>query len=1606
MNPPPEGDVLARVADLSRRALSTYGADPDRVEEDANGERRIHQGGYGDRQLFELVQNAADEMRSPEHRGGRIHVVLTGSYLYCANTGAPMTAQGAETILRMGVSRKRGGQIGRFGVGIKSVLSVTQAPEFFSRTGSFGFDAAWSAAEILRAVNAGYRSRGQSLVEKLGDTPVLRLARPLNTAQAEAEDPVLAELLAWATTVVRLPLLPNAAERLGRDIQHDSRVAPERSQEFPLQFPLFSNHVGTILIEDRRDMPKIRREITTEHEGIFHTIHEIRSGAKARSERYRVFTVAHQVSDDSRENAGELHDRSVIDVSWAVPEYTMVENEHGRLGQIPNDRGAFWAFFPTKYPTTLSGALNASWKTNEDRQNLLDSSHLNGELIQVAARLVVDSLPRLVIPEDPAAYLPLLPGRSKESPNWACGYLTNEIWQAAAVHPSVPDQDGQLRKPAEIRVHPDRLSREALRLWRDSSSAPVDWVHHSVDATTIRRGKLNHILEAAPRREPETVRTWLEALVHDGKAASSKAALRLLAHLLEHDLASAEAPLRRQIQEARAAKIVLTERGRLVAPVSGQVFRRTSDDGLADDLVYIDPEISADATMQDDLEVLGIREADAAGRFHSILDQGFNGYNAESWARFWELLRTAGGREQLPAIRDRVTSIPMTLRVKTVDGLFRTLRDCLLPGRVTPHDGSRDAGCTVDVTYHADDLALLRSLGMSDAPTLGFRPEGEAWFEEYHKAMHEAYCLELGPTEKRIQLQTVKLIGQPVAGPMHVYEKLSAEGKAAFLAAVPSDGVIASWSRQIGEKVSTRTAVPSPFKWIISRIGTVRTSQGIVPIDEAVGPQLMEHRSILKVAEIDSEVARKLDMPTRLEDVPEESWTSLLASTRMSTDDAVVGRNYAMLIRLALDLLNEEPTVRCRVGDRWEMRPDRDVAVALTSGEYAELVREGHPALLVDSPQDIEEAEYMIREWGMRRVVDVIEKRVRSVAIGPPAALTDEFPALRQRLGSRVADLCFQPCSELEEIIRTPQGTRTRPLDSYRQQDILLVPDEISPDELLVTADRFFGWGLGPAGCRAVIDAGRRQQEELAARERKEAIRQADDIPAKLALLIDETSLRMGLPSGLVDSEAGETGLQPDHRRLAQLAYGAHGDGVLRAHAKDIANRALIGTPAHFDGGSAALRFVAELGLPEEFAGLRIPTPPMREHIEGPIDFPALHDYQEEIAARLTRLLAQQTPQRAMLSLPTAAGKTRIAAEGVIRWVRESGTPSGPILWIAQTHELCEQAVQSWKFVWNKVGPDDRLVIDRLWHTNSATPVDGRPHLVVATDAKLDRCLGTEEYAWLREPSLVLVDEAHSAITPEYTRILEYLGLTHRTTERHLVGLTATPYRNDADETRRLVQRFGDRRLDQGIFPKDPTAHLQDLGVLARVEHRELIGADFLLNQDELAMVDVFSGFLPKTAEQRLGEDESRNRLLVEEIAALPSEWPILVFAASVQHAKFLAAKLNDRGIRSMAIDSATSIPERRQSIDAFRANRIRVITNYGVLSQGFDAPATRAVVIARPVFSAVNYQQMIGRGLRGTRNGGKPQCLILDVRDNIANFRDGLAFKDLEKLWMEGARD
>ena len=115
----------------------------------------------------------------------------------------------------------------------------------------------------------------------------------------------------------------------------------------------------------------------------------------------------------------------------------------------------------------------------------------------------------------------------------------------------------------------------------------------------------------------------------------------------------------------------------------------------------------------------------------------------------------------------------------------------------------------------------------------------------------------------------------------------------------------------------------------------------------------------------------------------------------------------------------------------------------------------------------------------------------------------------------------------------------------------------------------------------------------------------------------------------------------------------------------------------------------------------------------------------------------------------------------------------------------------------------------------------------------------------------------------------------------------------------------------------------------------------------------------------------------------------ILVFASSKDNSGLLAALLSIRGISAKSITGETDHNERINAVRDYQLNKFPVLINYNVFTTGFDDPTIDCIFIARPTFSVVLYSQMVGRGLRGPKNGGTEECLVVDMEDNYINQPD-----------------
>ena len=1544
----PDSPLCQFIVRQSDLRLEGYKLNPGDIEEHAAIEQAVIDGGYGHRQLFELIQNAADAIRD-SGGSGRVEVRLTPESLYCANEGTAVQEDGANSILRSHVSSKRSHEIGHFGLGFKSVLGISRHTEVFSRLGSFGFDSARARSQIFEHV-PGYK----------GPTPGLRLAAPLDPSTEREMDPALSQMADWAATVIRLRRDLPRAEDLSKELE-----------AFPAEFLLFSPHVSRLRIADHCIGQERPIELAADAVGAM----VLNDGANV-SSRWRVFRSTHPMSEEAKRDAGEATARDEVEIAWAVP--------LDRGG-----RGQYWAFFPTTYESTLTGILNAPWKTNSDRQGLLEGLY-NTEIIEAGAKLVAKSLVALYNPAEPGAHLDLLPARPEDAEGWANRELTSQVYQQTGEQSVLPDSEGELHHPASLTLIPASAGESAIATWRQLEQRPSGWGHESINSRERRPRAMR--LGAVSGGVDE----WLRAIALPGTPMMSVAAISA-------SEGCASEPKRYGPPDiaGRQAAIVLTAGGHLVPPDPAGVFLSGISYVEISDLNLVHPDVEADPEARRILtERFGLKQVDPALELQVLIAHSASpGF--DSWERLWAASRRTQLEEAAPLLRKN----RHLLRIRTLAGEWKRPWEVLLPGTIVPEDGSTEPSVAVDLAFHNHDREALGLIGVVSEPTSnGLTKEevddrfggGRKWQYRYWDEATDAYhVLARQQTRSSPQSNYIAFQFKASAGPLTPFFALNDEAKirfAAKLLPLALDEEAWSWFHKTRPNVYPSATFGSPAQWLICAEALINTTLGRRRVSECAGGGLARWPHVLPVAEMDGDF---LHLPQQPGELSSEQLELAYAQALACIDFAEVSSFYG-----AIAIGGGSRPDRIRVFEPVGLInvPPDEVTVTHERA-VADLLREDTPVLLVSTP---EEAQALVAEWGLHPAEARAEIIFRYEVGGPSVPLTDAFPGLPADVLTEHGHVELVPCEALWREIRTTNGAQRidLPIHFASLTSEVLYREGQPEDEMLRSLLSVLSVDLGE---HFVARALRHNVEESQGRRHAE-VRDLVGVDVKLAAMLGEEGLRRLLPYALLnEAEAGNRVLIASE--LARMALAVNGSATLIRY-RDELERCGFNPPKRWAGGDGALRFVRGMGFPNEFAGAPARARPPFIEVDGPLILPALHDFQEKIASEIAGFLSETPPGRGLVSLPTGAGKTRVVTESLVRGYRD-GALTGCVLWLADRGELCEQAVQSWREVWRVHGPQEPLRISRLWgDTNDRVEdVRAKHHVVVATFQSLVRRIEQKQFDWLTEAACVVIDEAHGSVTTSYTRILQQLELTARQTAKPLIGLTATPFRGRADddgsETDRLVKRYGGRRFDRGVFENDdPYPLLRKMHVLSDAEFEVLEGTQFELTAAEL---DQFRQFdrLPPNVEVRLGLDRERNHRIVERVAKLEPEWPTLVFATSLDHAELLAALLAMRGITACAISSRTDQAARRHAIEQFKAGEIRVLTNYGVLTTGFDAPKTRALVITRPIYSPGLYVQVVGRGLRGPANGGTDSCLIINVEDNFLQYGNELAFRQFEHLWQ-----
>lgn len=340
--------------------------------------------------------------------------------------------------------------------------------------------------------------------------------------------------------------------------------------------------------------------------------------------------------------------------------------------------------------------------------------------------------------------------------------------------------------------------------------------------------------------------------------------------------------------------------------------------------------------------------------------------------------------------------------------------------------------------------------------------------------------------------------------------------------------------------------------------------------------------------------------------------------------------------------------------------------------------------------------------------------------------------------------------------------------------------------------------------------------------------------------------------------------------------------------------------------------------------------------------------------------------RRTAVVAATGAGKTIMISE-LARRVREKG---GRVALACHREELIQQAA-------------GKLTAFGLRPGIVASGRDQyKADLVVASVATLARPGRAER---IGQRDVLIWDECHHATASSW------MDVHDRIKPSFLAGFTATLIRTDGDPL-------------SGAF--DSVAYVKDIGSLIKEGHL----CDVRAYQVKIENLDL--GKVRKTGGDFSGA--SLTQALLESDATVEtlkvwsehaSDRSTVVFTPTVELAHVFAAKFKEIGVTAAAVSGKTPAAERAEILRAYNAGEIQVVANAMILTEGWDAPRTGCVVIARPTASRGLFVQMAGRGLRPFP--GKPDVVILDVVGNagkgmrLATFADlaGHEVRDGEKI-------
>lgn len=329
-----------------------------------------------------------------------------------------------------------------------------------------------------------------------------------------------------------------------------------------------------------------------------------------------------------------------------------------------------------------------------------------------------------------------------------------------------------------------------------------------------------------------------------------------------------------------------------------------------------------------------------------------------------------------------------------------------------------------------------------------------------------------------------------------------------------------------------------------------------------------------------------------------------------------------------------------------------------------------------------------------------------------------------------------------------------------------------------------------------------------------------------------------------------------------------------------------------------------------------------------------------------------------ILCLPTGSGKSLICAALVERIMQY---PGQRVLILSHVKELLEQN-------YNKL----RDYIPSIHAGIYSAGIGRKDTMYPVTVAGIQSIYKKADV--FGHIDICIVDECH-LLSPDsdtmYQSFFSALKLTNPAMK--VIGLTATPWREKGG-------LLTDCTFFDDIAFNLPMSRLIKDGYLAPLISRSSTA------QADVSKVGTVAGDYNKgQLAEAVDRDELTRRAVADMIRRASDRKKWLVFCSSVEHAYHVRDEIRRNGISCETVTGDMPKDERAAILRRYRDGDLRAVTNYGVLTTGFDAPQTDMIALLRPTKSVSLYVQMLGRGQRIFP--GKVNCLVLDFGGNIERF-------------------